>query len=92
MLFEGREVVLERKSGWRRDGSCGVTGATQVLLVAYIKVGTYYATSRTLRSSQDEATIVAVIVIWDKEVAVSAPTLGADLSGQQKGQQEGLLD
>ena len=32
------------------------------------------------------------IYIWDKEVAVGAPTLGADLSGQQKGQLEGLLD
>ena len=32
------------------------------------------------------------IITWDKEVAVSAPTLGADLSGQQKGQLEGLLD
>ena len=28
----------------------------------------------------------------DKEVAVGAPTLGADLSGQQKEQLEGLLD
>ena len=32
------------------------------------------------------------IVIWDKKVAVGAPTLGADLNGQQKGQLEGLLD
>ena len=32
------------------------------------------------------------IITWDKEVAVGAPTLGADLSGQQKGQLEGLLD
>ena len=31
------------------------------------------------------------IVIWDKEITVGALTLGADLSGQQKGQLEGLL-
>ena len=32
------------------------------------------------------------IVIWHKEVAVGAPTLGADLSGQQNGKLEGLLN
>ena len=32
------------------------------------------------------------IVTWDKEVAVGAPTLGANLSVQQKGKLKGLFD
>ena len=63
ILWDRRDAVLERKSGWRRDGNSGATGVTQVLLAACVRVGTCYTISRTLGSSQDEAKVFAKIFL-----------------------------
>ena len=43
-----RDVALEGKSGWTRDGCSGATCATQVLPVVCIGDGTWYSIRRTL--------------------------------------------
>ena len=45
-------------------------------------------TSLWLEEEEENEVEESEIVTWEKEVAVGAPTLGADLSGQQKGQLE----
>ena len=42
-----RDVALEGKSDWTRNGCSGATHATQVLPAACVGDGTCYSTSRT---------------------------------------------